>query len=63
LILEQKRTKIQKYMFDKQFGYFKDKNKVLNETQMCMVRKISNLTKIMGTILKQDKDKNPFLPQ
>jgi hypothetical protein len=43
-------------MLDKQFGYFKYRNKVLNETQMCMVRTISNLTKIMGTILKQDKD-------
>jgi hypothetical protein len=50
-------------MLDKKFGYFKDKNKVLNETQMCVVKKISNLTKIMGTIFKQDKDKNPFLPQ
>jgi hypothetical protein len=50
-------------MVEKQFGYFKDRNKVLNETQMCMVRTVSNLTKIMGTILKQDKDKNPFLPQ
>lgn len=49
-------------MLDKQFGYFKDRNKVLNETQMCMVTTTSNLTKIMGMILKQDKDKNLFLP-
>ncbi len=64
LIIEEKRSKNQEGIADKQLDYFKCRNKIANETQTNMVNVITSLTNFMKEVFKVgDKSKEPLFPK
>jgi hypothetical protein len=61
--LWRKRSKIQESIIDKQLNYFKNKDKLTNETQINMVKVITTFIDVMSMILKVDKGKEQLFPK
>ncbi len=57
LILEDKRSKIQESIVDKQLDCYKGRDKITNEIKMNMVQAITNLTHVLSLIIKGEKGK------
>jgi anaerobic ribonucleoside-triphosphate reductase len=63
LVIEEKRSKTQESIVDKQLDYFKCRDKIINEIQMIMVNESTSLANIIREILKGDKGKEPLFPK
>jgi hypothetical protein len=63
LVIEEKLSKIQEGIVDKQLDYFKCKDKIANEIQMNIINAITSLTNVMRKIFKGDKGKDLLFPK
>jgi hypothetical protein len=63
LVIEEKLSKIQEGIVDKQLDYFTCKDKITNEIQMNIVNAITSLTNVMREIFKRDKGKDVLFPK
>jgi hypothetical protein len=53
-VLEEKHANTQESMLDKQLNYYRNKDQIINDIQICMVKTITNVTKIVSWLCKQN---------
>jgi hypothetical protein len=51
--LEEKHANIQESMLDKQLNYYKNKDQIINGIQICMVKAITSVIKIVSLVCRQ----------
>jgi hypothetical protein len=52
--LEEKHTNTQESMLDKQLNYYRNKDQIINDIQICMVKAITSVIKIVSLVCTQN---------
>jgi hypothetical protein len=52
--LEEKHPNTQESVLDKQLNYYRNKDQIINDIQICMVKAITSIIKIMSLVCKQN---------
>jgi hypothetical protein len=52
--LEEKHANTQESMLDKQLNYYRNKDQIINDIQICMVKAITSVIKIVSLVCKQN---------
>ncbi len=52
--LEEKHVNTQESMLDKQLNYYRNKDEIINNIQICMVKTITSVIKIVSLVCKQN---------